>query len=211
MDAAFWHQVWKDRNIGFHQADVDPVLIKHIHHLNLKSGDRVFVPLCGKTKDIGWLLDQGYQVCGAELNEGAVIELFEFLGLSAKVKDMGEVKCYHSQNIDIFVGDIFSLQREPLGKVDAIYDRAALIALPPKMRKAYSQHLNALSNSATQLVVVYEYDPSLMEGPPFSIDSDEMYTLYGASHEVQCLPHSRLIENFKDGVDAQELIWLLQS
>lgn len=211
MDAAFWHQVWKDRNIGFHQAEVDPVLINHIHHLDLNNGDRVFVPLCGKTKDIGWLLQQGYEVCGAELNEGAVIELFDYLQLKAEVEELGDLKRYHSKHIDIFVGDIFNLNKESLGKINAIYDRAALIALPPEMRKDYSQLLKELSSTAPQLVVIYEYDQSLMAGPPFSVDADEMHALYGISYEVQRLPHAHCIENFKDGVDAEECIWLLRA
>ncbi|GAA6151923.1 thiopurine S-methyltransferase [Pseudoteredinibacter isoporae] len=210
MDAVFWHQVWQERNLGFHQAQVDPVLIQHIHHLDLQSGDRVFVPLCGKTNDIGWLLEQGYQVCGAELNETAVIELFDSLKLPAQKEELGNLKRYHADKLDIFVGDIFELSQAQLGPVVAIYDRAALIALPPEMRKAYSQQLNELSGCAPQLVVIYEYDPALMGGPPFSVGGEEIHMLYGRSHKVCSLSHSRFIENFKDGVDAEERIWFLQ-
>ncbi|MCV6623435.1 MAG: thiopurine S-methyltransferase [Cellvibrionaceae bacterium] len=211
MEAAFWHQVWKDRNIGFHQQQVYTALTENIHYLGLKKGDRVFVPLCGKTKDIAWLLGQGFRVVAAELHEAAVIELFEELGVEPEIEQLEKLKRYHFEHIDVYVGDIFDLSKDQIGVVDVIYDRAALIALPEPMRRDYAKLLNQLSDAAPQLLVIYEYDQSLMAGPPFSVSADEIEALYGQSHSTKKLANPKLIKDFKDGVDGHEAIWVLTS
>lgn len=210
MDAAFWHQVWEDRNIAFHQSEVDKALTNNIHLLALSPGDRVLVPLCGKTVDILWMLQQGFKVVGAELHEDAIRELFEFMEYAPTISQEGKLLRYSGPNIDIFVGDIFDLNKDQLGPVNAIYDRAALIALPGEMRKKYAALLNELSDQAPQLLVIYEYDQHLMAGPPFSVDAGELASLYGHSHTLKRLPNSKLIESFKGDVSAHEAIWLLR-
>lgn len=62
MEKNFWIQKWKKKEIAFHQSQVNPHLKLNFEKLNLKKGSRVFLPLCGKTLDIAWLLSQGYQI-----------------------------------------------------------------------------------------------------------------------------------------------------
>ena len=71
MDHAFWNTRWAENRIGFHQSDFNRMLVAHFGALGLTTGSRVFVPLCGKTRDIAWLLKDGMQVAGAELNRMA--------------------------------------------------------------------------------------------------------------------------------------------
>ncbi|MBV1885856.1 MAG: thiopurine S-methyltransferase, partial [Parvibaculaceae bacterium] len=85
MEASFWHQRWQKNEIGFHQSDTDAQLVKHFPQLQLQAGNRVFLPLCGKTLDIAWMLDQGYQVAGAELSEIAIEQLFTALAIEPKI------------------------------------------------------------------------------------------------------------------------------
>jgi hypothetical protein len=49
-----------------------PLLVPHFKALSLPEGGRVFLPLCGKTLDIHWLLTGGYRVSGAELRKIAI-------------------------------------------------------------------------------------------------------------------------------------------
>ena len=77
MDAAFWHQKWEQNQIGFHRNTVNAFLVEHVDALALKAGEQLFLPLCGMTLDIGWLLSKGYCVVGVELHEPAVIALFD--------------------------------------------------------------------------------------------------------------------------------------
>ena len=91
MQASFWHQRWNSGEIGFHEGQVNAFLARYISELKLADNSRIFVPLCGKSRDITWLLEQGYQVAGAELSEIAVKAFFEEMGWSPEVKNEGEL------------------------------------------------------------------------------------------------------------------------
>jgi thiopurine S-methyltransferase len=208
MQADFWHQRWAKGEIGFHESDINPLLTAHFANLGLEPGQRVFVPLCGKTHDISWLLAQGYNVVGAELSETAIKALFDSLNIKANVSSVKEFLIYQAPNIDIFVGDIFNLSADSLGQVDAIYDRAALVALPLSMRKQYAQHLLAITDSAQQLLICFDYDQSSMDGPPFSVTEQEVQQHYAASYQLSLLHNAPLDGGLKGRVAAKQQVWL---
>ncbi len=118
MDAGFWHQKWKINEIAFHQGIANPLLVKYLDRLSLRKGGRVFLPLCGKTLDIHWLISRGYRVSGAELSPIAVEQLFLELGVEPKISGAGKTDLYSAKNVDIFVGDIFDLSGKLLGDVE---------------------------------------------------------------------------------------------
>ncbi|TQV89413.1 thiopurine S-methyltransferase [Aliikangiella coralliicola] len=209
MDTNFWHQKWKENEIAFHQPSANPLLVKYFQKLSLAKGSRVFVPLCGKTLDMAWLLANGYRVVGSELIETAVEQLFSELGVEPKISIIGKLKHYRAKDIDILVGDFFDLSQADLGLVDAIYDRAALVALPEEMRKHYAAHLVESSNGAPQLLLCYEYDQSLMEGPPFSISGKEVSRHYQESYELEKLESAVVADGLKGLSDVKENVWLL--
>lgn len=209
MDAHFWHQRWQKNEIGFHQSDADAQLVKHFPQLQLQTGNRIFLPLCGKTLDIAWMLDQGYRVAGAELSEMAIEHLFASLGIKPEITQTGPLQRYSGANIDIFVGNIFDLTPQLLGPVDATYDRAALVALPEDMRKKYTRHLITLTNKAPQLLLCFEYDQSLMDGPPFSITHEEVGNHYGQTYKITLLEHEALPQRVKGKVEAIGSVWHL--
>ena len=91
MDASFWHQRWRENDIAFHKSEANPLLVKYFKQLSLVNGSRVFLPLCGKTLDIPWLLSNGYRVVGAELSKIAIDQLFMGLGVEPKISGVGEV------------------------------------------------------------------------------------------------------------------------
>ncbi|MFK7942568.1 MAG: thiopurine S-methyltransferase [Paracoccaceae bacterium] len=209
MDASFWHERWQANQIGFHEGDVNALLAAHFDRLDLAHGARVFVPMCGKTRDIAWLLGKGMRVVGAELSEIAVQQLFDELGVEAEVIPMGALTCYSAADIEIHVGDIFELTAEALRPVDAIYDRAALVALPGALRERYAAHLTAISNSAPQLVITFDYDQDVMPGPPFCVPREEVDRLYGAAYQIADLAAVPVAGNLKGIAPAIETIRLL--
>ena len=210
MDAKFWHQRWAANQIGFHEPKPNHLLITHFEALSLARGSRVFVPLCGKTLDIGWLLSNGNRVAGIELSELAVKQLFVELGLEPDVTDIDEVKHYSAANIDIFVGDIFDLTRKMLGSIDAVYDRAALVALPENMRIRYARKVIDITANAPQLLITYEYDQKVMDGPPFSISSEEINRHYKDSFEISPMISLDVMGGMKGTFAAKENVWLLK-
>jgi thiopurine S-methyltransferase len=210
MDASFWLKKWKENNIAFHQGETNPILIEYFKELSLVKGSLVFLPLCGKTLDIHWLLANGYRVAGAELSKIAIEQLFAELGVEPEISSVGEVERYSANNIDIFVGDIFNLSGKMLGLVDAIYDRAALVALPQPMRDRYTAHLIEITGKAPQLLICYEYDQNLMEGPPFSISNEEVNRHYRDSYNLTLLLSTTLPNGMKGKCPAKENVWLLK-
>lgn len=207
MEADYWHNLWDKKETGWHLEDTNRLLVKHFSKLKLKKESRVFVPLCGKTVDIKWLLQQGYRVVGVELNKTAVEELFKYLQLEASIKEVGSLYLYSAYNIDIFLGDIFELNRKLLGRVDATYDRGAIVALPPKMRKRYTVLISEITDRANQLLISFDYDQSSMDGPPFSVDKTLLSTYYSNLYKITLL-ETITIDNF--GFDIYENIWLLE-
>ncbi|KGJ89667.1 Thiopurine S-methyltransferase [Colwellia psychrerythraea] len=211
MDSNFWHQRWETNDIGFHQRSVNPLLAEYFNTLSLAEGARLFIPLCGKTLDIAWLLSKGYRVAGAELNQPAVEQLFCELGVEPRVTKLGELICFSAENIDIFVGDIFDLSTELLGDIDAIYDRAALVALPEAMRKQYRAHLLEITHIAPQLLLTFEYDQTVLEGPPFSISSEDINQYYADQYTLKRLKQIEVPGGLKGQCKASETIWLLSA
>lgn len=210
MEASFWHKKWEINQIGFHQDITNPLLMKHLNRLGLGKGGRIFIPLCGKTVDIAWLLSEGYQVAGAELSEIAIKQLFESLEINPEITKSGSLIHYRADNIDMFVGDIFDLSANTLGPVDAVFDRAALVALPPSMRHRYAKHLIDISGTAPQLLICFEYDQSIMNGPPFSIIASEVEQHYAANYKLSLLDAPNLAGGLKGRIEAVEAIWLLE-
>jgi len=209
MDEQFWLRKWEANQIAFHQGEAHPLLVAHFDALRLPQGSRVFLPLCGKTLDIGWLLSNGHRVRGAELSPLATRQLFAELGVTPEIAEVGSLTRYSAPGIDIFVGDIFKLSRDMLGPVDAVYDRAALVALPEEMRGRYATHLMEITGRAPQLLISFDYDQSLIDGPPFSVDRTAVKQLYAERYELTLLASPDVAGGLKGKVAAREDVWLL--
>ncbi len=210
MDAEFWQHKWENNDIGFHNHQANPLLIKHLEQLALPSGSRLFLPLCGKTLDIGWLLAKGYKVAGAELSKLAVTQLFDELRIAPHIAQVDELEVYSANNLVIFIGDIFNLRESILGKVDAVYDRAALVALPTAMRAHYTRHLIDITHHSPQLLISFDYDQSQMDGPPFSVPAVEIEQHYGNTYDMQLLASADVEGGLKGKCAAKENVWLLE-
>lgn len=195
MEADFWHNRWENNLTGFHLNEVNPYLKANWSALNLKSDSRIFVPLCGKSLDLMWLAEQGHQVIGCELSELAVEAFFSENKLAVERSQIGDLELWQSEKISIFCGDIFNLTAELLGKIDAVYDRASLIALPPTMRQDYAAKMSELAQTAPKLLITLEYEQSKMDGPPFSVSVNEVNALYDTKYQVKQLSAQDVLGN----------------
>lgn len=212
MNICFWNERWEKNEIAFHMKEVHPMMIKYFDKLHLSKGNRIFIPLCGKTLDISWLLSKGFYIVGIEINQEAVNMLFDELDVNPTISEFDTFTLYSAHNIEIFVGDFFNLTSEILGNVDAIYDRAALVALPIEMRLEYTSHLLNITNAASQLLISYEYEEKLKKGPPFSVKEMEIEHHYINYYEMTLLEENFDIPNgLKKKFNAKETIWLLKN
>ena len=186
MDEAFWLDRWQHDRIGFHEEDVNPRLVAHAGEMPWPDGGRIFVPLCGKSGDLIWLRDHGQRVIGVELASIACRALFEEHDEDFQVRDAGRHRLYVGDAIEVFCGDFFALDAQRLGKVDGVYDRASLVALPPELRASYAEHLRELVTPGTVVFLqTLEYAQEEMKGPPFSVGEDELRALYAAAFDLE--------------------------
>jgi len=188
MQTDFWHERWKNGQIGFHQDESNPYLVKHWSCLGLEAGNTVFVPLAGKTKDILWLTQQGFKVIANELSKSAVIAFFEENNVAYTVKKEPHFTVYSAANINFYCGDYFALKAEYLSEVDAVFDRAALIAMPSTMRESYRTHMEQLLPKPHKMLLIsMEYPQEQMDGPPFSVMEAEVNALFSNNGEITLL------------------------
>lgn len=183
MDAAFWRERWRTQQIGFHEGRPNTFLEQFADRLG--SAGRVLVPLCGKTVDLVALAARGHAVVGVELAEVAALAFFAEQGLAAREVSRGGMTVLSTPQIEIVVGDWFATTPDAIGTVSAIYDRAALIALPPAIRRRYVEHLRTLAPALTPgLLVSLAYPDGALEGPPFSVDDDEIRSHYPGAERL---------------------------
>ncbi len=188
MDTEFWLQRWRDGQIGFHQARVMPLLQKHWPSLALPAGSRVLVPLAGKSLDIIWLASQGHRVLAVELSAVAVAQFFTENRLTPTSRDSSLGRHHVAGNIEVICGDIFNLDAATLAGCTGVYDRAALVALPPAMRPRYvAEVYGRLPERCRGLLLTIDYPQHEMDGPPFAVSQAEVGTLYGERWTLQSL------------------------
>jgi thiopurine S-methyltransferase len=186
MRPEFWHERWSAGRIGFHQSATDRLLSEYWAQAAAARGGRVFVPLCGKSLDLLWLRDRGYEVTGVELSDIAVQAFFLQNGIAARRRVTPVFDVYEAANLQLLRGNFFDLTTARLGPVAAVYDRAALISWSPELRAPYVEHITALTSAgATTLLITLEYRQAQMPGPPFSVDRHEVVRLYSRGHEIQ--------------------------
>jgi thiopurine S-methyltransferase len=188
MQPEFWHKKWASNQIGFHLPQVNPYLQRFWPQLDLEDSARVLVPLCGKSLDLLWLAHCGHEVLGVELSEKAVEDFFSEHQLDPAVSEQGPFNVYRAGSIELWCGDFFALTPGDVADCSALYDRAALIALPPAMREQYAVHLNRILPKGSQgLLITLDYDQDQMSGPPFAVVDDEVQRLFGASWALKVL------------------------
>lgn len=209
MEHQFWQNKWQKNEIGFHLPQANPLLIDNFHYLDLSPGATVLVPLCGKTIDIHWLLAMGMHVIGIELIESAVEQLFGELSLTPDVVQCDAIRMYRAGKLTVFVGDMFDIKNDNFPSIDAVYDRAALVALPEPMRSLYVEKLLVLSKHSPQLIVTLEYDEAIANGPPFSISQDRLYSKYRESFVISHLSKTPVEGGMKGKCPAVEDVWHL--
>ena len=204
-----WLARWERGQTGWHEAGGNTALRKFWP--GLKAGSRVLVPLCGKSPDLLWLVQQGYEVTGVELSEIATRAFFDEAGIRYDIETIDGLLWFKGleNQLTIVCGDYFQFTDEPY---DALYDRAALVALPPELRPGYIEHTKSLLKAdATQILITLEYDQSKASGPPFSVLPGEVKSYWPALSRAGALCSlENMPPKFRDaGIsDFVESIWV---
>ena len=183
----YWHNRWDKEQTGWHRAIYNDLLLKHWPSINAPSGGEVLVPLCGKSLDMLWLAEQGYNVVGLEMVEQAVQAFFEENKLETVRNEIGKHIKYSSPPFTIFQGDLFDLEAGVV-QADAWYDRAAMVALPNSLREDYVKQIcQQTKPGASGLLITFAYPQEQMDGPPFALHDEDVLRFFADGFEVECL------------------------
>ena len=183
----YWHNRWDKEQTGWHRAIYNDLLLKHWPSINAPSGGQVIVPLCGKSLDMLWLAEQGYNVVGLEMVEQAVQAFFEENKLETVSNEIGKHIKYSSPPFTIFQGDLFDLEAGVV-QADAWYDRAAMVALPNSIREDYVKQIcQQTKPGASGLLITFAYPQEQMDGPPFALHDEDVFRFFSNGFEVECL------------------------
>lgn len=199
-----WESRWQEGRIGFHLPEVNSYLLRYFDKLLTQDTESVFVPLCGKTLDLPWLARRTKKVVGIELVHKAVQEFFKENKLTHSIQKSGKLNLFSNDNIDLFQGDFFDLNKAQTSLFEVIYDRGSIVAFDRSERQRYVNHLMSfLKPGGRILLITLEYDQNKMTGPPFSVPTDEIEWLYAPYGILELLETSDIFdERFrKNGLD----------
>ncbi len=187
MDHTHWEQRWAENRIGFHRTDTHPFLVKH--HRVLADAPRVYVPLCGKSLDLAWLRQRGHIVFGTEIVALAIAQLFQELGETPTLEPRPPFRAHCVPGLCALEGDALSLEPAHLGgPVDAVYDRASLIAVDTGARAGLVDSMfRVLRPGGRILLVTLVYDQTKADGPPWSVNDESVRALFESRSRVSLL------------------------
>jgi thiopurine S-methyltransferase len=214
MEKEFWKERWSLGQIGFHLGEVNPHLVRQFDRLPLLPASEILVPLAGKSLDLRFFTEEGHHVTAVELSGLAIEAFFEEQGLSATQSNEGSFIRYTTDQIVFLEGDFFELRPANLAPPTLVYDRAALVAMPPSMQDRYVKQLIQLAQGAPIFLVTLDYPPNEMQGPPFPISASRVEALFSQTHAIEALDCRDELEqnpHFKDkGLTRfTESAWLL--
>jgi thiopurine S-methyltransferase len=193
---ADWLKFWENNETNWHGDKITQELVEYFELFELEPRDKVFVPLCGKSLDMLYIMSQGFSVVGVEISEIGVRQFFSENNLAYKITKVDDFDLYSTENLEIYCGDFFALTSKHLNNVKSVFDRKSLIALEPEVRQKYVKHLNdIISLGARILLVTLQYPQYQMSGPPFSVDKSEVESLFSMAFESQELRSFNDIEN----------------
>lgn len=179
MDLQFWINAWTEGRTAFHQQSYSPLLVKYANMLDIKNHEHVLLPLCGKTLDLLYFEEMGLKVTGVEISPLAIEQFQSEHPRPYQVIKKNDFQVYKHNELEIWNGDFFKFTPTLTSKIDFIFDRAAMVALPPSLRQEYANHLNHfIELGAKLLLITLVYPQSKIDGPPFCVSQEEIQKLY---------------------------------
>lgn len=202
---AYWKQRWTEGRTGWHEPGGNQFLQRHWERASVSTSSRVLVPLAGASPDIPWLASRGHPTTAVDVSERAAVQLFAEQRLKPARTEHDAGVCFQWSRIRYQVADFLTVPDAVLGRFDAVYDRASLVALPAAVRARYVARLDRLlAPGARQLLIVFDGDQPADAGPPYVVGEPEIETLYGRRWRIELLE-----ERFEERLGLMERALLL--
>lgn len=196
----YWENRWITNQTGWHRSVYNDLMVKYWPKLGIPTDSKVLVPLCGKSLDMLWLAEKGHTIVGIEFTRVAVERFFPENKLQHIIVKHPNYIEFKSDRFTILNGDILVIPSD-LIQAEAWYDRAAMIAINPDLREDYvSQIRQQTKVGAVGLLITYSYPQEEMEGPPFSLNDDDVFQLFQDGFRVECLETIELEDEKERGL-----------
>ena len=198
MQISYWESRWQKNNIGFHNPEINAYLLEFAPISIPKNTKKVLVPLCGKTKDLVWLRNQGYEVIGVEAIPLACESFFLEQEIPFELKKSHGFTIYFSENLELWCGDFFKFPDKVISECQFVYDRACIVALPTELRLKYIEKINQATTSGTNMLIhTFFYDQEKMAGPPFSVSNEEMELRFSEKWSLNTLFDNSVLAKYE--------------
>lgn len=168
--AAFWNERFAANFTPWDQGTAPPALARWIARAPLAAGARVLIPGCGSAYEAALLDAAGFAVLSIDIAELALARARALLPADVAGRLLRRA-------------DFFAFAAAPF---DAIYERAFLCALPPRLWPAYASRCAQLLEPGGRLAGFFFIDSAPTEprrGPPFAMTRAELDALLAPAFE----------------------------
>lgn len=201
LTLSYWTNRWVNNDIGWNETDGNKLMWKYFPDvLKTKLPEkkpeelRVFVPLCGKAKDMYLLYQMGFTVVGIEISKEAIDDFFTENGVEEKEMNQ-PFRSSKDGRLILGQGDLFTFSGDksqpiqlPFEKFDVMWDRGSFVALNAKDRTAYaSMMMSLMADDGLYLLCSLVYDISEYGGPPLTATTEDLMQFYGERCDIQVL------------------------
>lgn len=185
----FWEKIYQDGEDTWTRAEADKEIMQltREHVTRGVVGSSVFVPMCGRSKVLLQLADEGHRVVGVEWSSFAVEQFMEENKLSYFVDQCNiagqQTPVYRAmeKNITVYCCDLFLLKDHTLGQFDCVCDHGSIGSFYPtdENRKTYAGIITSLlTPGGRMLLSMFDYDHAEHPSMPFATTEADVENLY---------------------------------
>ena len=178
-----WRSAWRAQQTPWVNPKSDLFLRAELRRLKPWRSGSVLIPLAGNSPAVRLLYDLGMNVTAVEYVPEAVRALLheQFPGIRIQRQKTRDATVFFGRRLSVRQGDFFKLPPELC--FDLVYDRAAIVAIPPRRRRPYANILTRATRPGGALFAVgYEFIGGRRRGPPYSLSRAELLTLFPKPH-----------------------------
>ena len=190
-----WDMLYQTGKDEWTKESVDEVELKFLSIMTeSKTGLDILVPLCGKTKDMLSLTEEGHRVVGIEWSKVAVEQFFEENNLeyTTQLCSIGgtDIPMYKAKGkaVTIYCGDFFAFKQHKLGPFDCVVDLGTIGCLEVTLRTTYAEIINSFTKTGGRMLLsIFDYEHSEHPTIPFAVTEAEVGVLYQKHFKCQLL------------------------
>ena len=181
-----WDSLYQDKEDEWTSDAADDIIMKFSDLLTQsKANQNILVPLCGKSKVMFVLAEQGHTIVGIEWSKPAIVAFFDdnelayqelFFDLNGNNIPMFRAI---EKSITIYCGEFLSFNDHTgIGPFDCILDHGAIVTFAPG-RSSYAAIINSFTKPGGKVLLsIFDYDHFERPSIPFAVTEKEVNSLF---------------------------------